>query len=60
MQIINPNILPSLDPGKGNPKSPTEAKNIIKDNAQAGIPAKRDFFVFLFIIVGLSFYNYMA
>ena len=53
-------MLVSMNFGEGNSKSPTEAKNTIKDNAQAGIPAKRDFLVFLFIIVGVSFYKYVT
>ena len=36
----------SIDAGNSNPKSPTDAKKVSKDNAQAGIPAKRDFFNF--------------
>ena len=49
-----------MDSGEGNAKIPTDAKNTIKDNAQAGIPAKRDFFVSFFIIVCLSFNTYVA
>ena len=40
-----------MDPGEGIAKIPTDAKNTIKDNAQAGIPAKRDFF-----LVAANFY----
>ena len=48
-----------MDSGEGNAKRPTDAKNTIKDNAQAGIPAKRDFFlVSFFIIVCLGFNTY--
>ena len=43
-----------------NPKSKNDAKKVIKDNAQAGIPAKRDFFAFFPIIESLNFYSYIA
>ena len=57
---ISTNIFSSMDSGEGNAKIPTDAKNTIKDNAQAGIPAKRDFFVSFFIIVCLRFNTYVA
>ena len=49
-----------MDSGEGNAKRPSDAKNTIKDNAQAGIPAKRDFFVSFFIIVCLSYNIYVV
>ena len=49
-----------MDSGEGNAKIPIDAKNTIKDNAQAGIPAKRDFFISFFIIICLGFNAYVA
>ena len=49
-----------MDSGEGNAKRPSDAKNTIKDNAQAGIPAKRDFFVSFFINVSLRFNTYVV
>ena len=45
----------SIDSGNCIPKIRIDEKNATKDNAQAGIPAKRDFFALLFMIVGLNF-----
>ena len=45
----------SIDSGNGNSKNPTDAKKVNKDNAQAGLPAKRDFFTFFSKIVSFKF-----
>jgi hypothetical protein len=45
----------SIDSGSCKPKSPTDAKKANKDNAHAGISAKRDLFAFFFIIIALNF-----
>lgn len=46
----------SLDPvsSESNAKNIHDAKKAIKDNAQAGIPVKLDFFAFFSIIMSLS------
>lgn len=48
-----------MDSGNCIPKIRTDAKRVNKDNAQAGIPAKRDFFIFLFMIVSFLYNFYL-